>query len=358
MRRLLLAAGLALASPASAQSLRIDESAWSAPGDEAPRPIKADISVPRAFGPLTLRQLLPARPGGWDNVAQYGSDDRALVATIYIYRPVIADAGFAAIMTTEAIFAGFGREIEGGPRTLAPAGGVAQAAHRQVYLAGLKRGNGPALTLATGFAVLKAGQWLVKVRVTGPAQRRDEIERALDGLLGELRFGADAVVKPAYPDTVTECPDSGSERPARRQSGKAAGPFAAMSGILADSLTDLAKGPRALCVMVRRTGPAYLDIVLRATKGDGTPLALLSGDSGNGVYVIPPLFGGGTGWGALKVGVADGVVFGPFDAAPTADQLMAIPTGGDIRWAGQGVARLTRDEKGKTNVAVDVNAFK
>lgn len=358
MRVFLLAAGLALASAAPAQSLRIDETVWRAAADEAPRPVKADIAVPRAFGSLTLRQLLPARPGGWDNVAQYGSDDRALVATIYIYRPVVADAGFAAIMTTEAIFASFGRGIDGGPRTLAPAGGVAQAAHRQVYLAELKRGDGPPSPLATGFAVLKAGQWIVKLRVTGPAQRRDEVERALDGLLGGLRFGADATVKPAFPDTLTECPDSGSGRPAQRQGGKTGGMFVAMSGILAEGLADLAKGPRALCVMVRRTGPTYLDIVLRATKGDGTPLALLSGDGGNGVYVLPPLIGAGSGWGALKVGVEDGVLFGPFDRAPTAGQLIAIPTGGDIRWAGQGVARLTRDEKGKTNVAVDATALK
>jgi hypothetical protein len=155
---------------------------WDRSGDRITFRL-ADISLPKRVGAVTFGEVSElGQPGrGLDNTIQFHSDDRAILASIYIYYPPIAHPGLSAFMTDRAmdlISEGRLRRLSAGT---VPVGGVANGAIRMIY-------GGYQGRLASASAFVKVGRWMVKLRVSGPESRRADIEGTLDALLSSLRF--------------------------------------------------------------------------------------------------------------------------------------------------------------------------
>ncbi len=246
MRKLLLPLMFALALPA-ASAMAAPQEAWRVDGDKA-RVTAAGIMVPTAAGTLNLIKSGELSDGGKgiDNVAQYMSEDGAVQATAYIYLTSYADTAIAAYMTDKAIVGHFGPETRRIAFGVAPVGGVADGAIRSIY-AGAADGQ-----LTTAAALVHAGRWIVKLRVTGPADRADEVTAGIDAMLAGMTFDAGVAVHAAQAAAIAPC--------SARQRGAAA-------GAAANFPRD---GRDALCIdrTIRTADSAYE--VLRPVGGAGS----------------------------------------------------------------------------------------
>ena len=181
---LALSSGDAPASPSNAAA----GSAWQTNADGAALPL-AHIALPRRAGTLSLTGTGEGTHRGEhiDNVAQFESPDRQVFATVFVFTPSQPDPRLIAIGTHNAIRLQSGSGLETGPSRQVAAGGVAGTAILRSY--GHFRG-----TLASIVAVIKSGRWIVAVRVSGPDDRRAEVEAAATALLDGMRF--DEAAKP------------------------------------------------------------------------------------------------------------------------------------------------------------------
>ncbi len=363
MRGALFALALLVASSAHAQAVEVDRSVWRESSGSDPKPVNVDIAVPRRAATLTLIQLRSFSPGGFDVGGEYRTDDRALIGTLYIYRPASANAANAVIATDSVIKGIRGAGVVSLSHTLVPMAGVVNAAHRLVYdhLQSGPSALGDALApdLASVFMVAQVGDWLVKVRVSGPSARRAEVEAAADALIAGVKPGRGLAAIPAAIDTVTECPESDPEGEVRAQA-KVATPADRMAagitvilGIGGPTAKDPPKS-RALCVM-RRDTQRGIALVLRENAGPRTPSLVLFGDSGGTLEVVPLGDKGKTGAAIVFGNQGKAASFGPFDRAPSARQLIGI-FGGDGVWLGQPAATATRDAKGNPKIEVALPA--
>lgn len=317
---------------------------WLDDGRAPPRPALIDIRVPRAAAGLTLDKLEAIRPDGTDLAAVYNRADGRIVATAYVYRPGIADAGYTMIMTDLAIRALFGAKVEAPPDALVAAGGVAGTAHRRVYTGG--RLGPQARPVATALAALRAGDWIVKLRVTGPEEESAAVAAALDGLLAGIEFGGTSRPAAAALDSVDSCPEPAGASPATRKPG----PSTVLQLAVALAAGPGDARPRRLCVMAARSTGVGMELVLRDRDGAAAPTVMLTGDRGDGVLVVPgqaPL----EGWGLIRASAQEAVMFGPYDRAPSAAQLIGLMTG-QTDWVGSGISRMRRDAAGAVNVEV------
>lgn len=179
MLRHAAAIALFVASPAIAQ-----EGAWRVKGETAALP-KAGVKLPTRAGALALTQTGEGmeKGRGVDNFAQFQSADGTLQGTAYVYRAAMPDAALAAYATDRAIRQRFGPSIKTEPQASVPLAGQSNRAIRAFYATD---------QLATGAAFAQVGGWLLKLRVSGPVQRRAEIEAALDALLAGVKLDRDA----------------------------------------------------------------------------------------------------------------------------------------------------------------------
>src|ERR1043165_2008813 len=176
-----------------------DAELWHRSGDRVTFTL-AHISLPQRLGVVGLRETGGLDQGrGLDNTAQFRSDDNAILASVYIYYPPIAHAGLTAFMTDRAL----DTLSNGGLRRLSsgavPVGGVANGAIRMSY-------GGYQGRLASSAAFIKAGRWIVKLRVSGPESRRADVEATMDALLFALRFEGDARPRAAALLDIQACP--------------------------------------------------------------------------------------------------------------------------------------------------------
>lgn len=354
MRKYLAVAFALAAAPATAQSTTTADSTWDASAD-APRPKAVAIGVPRQAGTMTLLALRAFAPDGFDNGALYQSPDGKVFATAYVYRPGFPDPSYTLLMTGSAIEARF-PGASSAREELVPVDGV-PALHKRVYAGGrvpIEGGGSGEVTTIAG--ALRAGDWIVKLRATGPAPRHDEVVTAFDALVAGLRFGPDARPLASAIDTIGRCPEADGAKPARLTAGGTD-----KSKLLALQMTivvgvnpvdpDRPPVPRKLCEVAREAGRAGLSVVL-SEEGKGYPTIMLLGDAGNAILPTPAM-PGMTEWAVISSTRANATMFGPFDRAPTAAQLLGIVNGTDYAWAGKGIARLTRDARGQFNIAVD-----
>src|SRR5882757_1187481 len=190
IRYLLLLLGAA-ANPLSAQSQQAPEiGAWKVDRDLAVVSA-AGIGIPVQADTLSLAKTGEAsRNGeGVDDVAQYMSSDKAVFATVYVFYSTYADTALASYGTDMAIRERFGPAVMLSNESLVTVAGVPNAAIRRLYEKGMLEPGHPMTSMA-GF--VRAGSWMVAVRVSGPADRHGEVERAFDALLAGIRFdGAD-----------------------------------------------------------------------------------------------------------------------------------------------------------------------
>lgn len=340
---LLLAAGSAAAQPA-----QVEQSVWD-PSGETPRPKAVDIGVPRSAGTMALSSLKAFAPDGFDNGALYQSPDGKVFANVYIYRPGYADPSYTMLMTGLAIEARFAGARPSEEELVAVTG--IPALHRRSYSGGMVQveggGTGEVATIA---GALRAGDWIVKLRATGPAPRRDEVIAGFDALVAGLRFGSTARPVPSALDTLGQCPDHGDGKPAALAKQ---GPTALQMLVLAAvNPVDPAKPARGrkLCEVARQSGNGGMTLIL-SEENLAYPTIMLMGDAGNAIVTVPAV-SNVSGWGLASSARDQAMMFGPFDRAPTAAQLLAIVSGGNIAWAGQAISRLTRDAEGKFNIEI------
>ncbi|HYI39430.1 MAG TPA: hypothetical protein VE053_03840 [Allosphingosinicella sp.] len=286
---LLLAMGAsASAAPSAAPTAAPEaaapiDSSWIDKAPEPPVAKRAGISIPRSAGILKLTKVQAYDTAGLDNVAQYASADEAISGTVFIYYPSLADTGLTFLATDETIRRRLGASTHIAEDKLVAVGGVAEAGRRVIY-AGASEG-----TRSTAATIVRAGGWIIKIRVSGPASRAAEIAAALDGLSAGMTFGRNNPVK-AHVIRTEDCagktePDAPILKPA---GGEVAALLALAVGETRDekgrALEDvLGRVPDRLC-LVRSGGEGPVELTYKVpgkTPGIYAPrLFHLVGDAG------------------------------------------------------------------------------
>ncbi|WP_313808674.1 hypothetical protein [Sphingobium sp.] len=318
----LLSAVLALSAPAFARPPeRTDEEreAWT-PTATTLRADAAGIALPQTVAGLSLSKSGEVSNGGKgiDNYAQYLSDDGAVQATLYIYMPSYADASLAAYMTDKAIMARFGGKTRRTAYAGQPVAGRAKGAIRAVY----DDAADGALTTAAAF--VHAGRWMVKLRVTGPMERRKEVLAGLDGMLSGLHFDKATDIHATRAATYAACPVADS-------------PDARMTGPAAAAPIDIAmprEGRAPLCIRGRvDSADGSYEILQQAGVKDGAIIVPVD-DAGTVLAFDPAAKGQGYQLSIHSVGQTD--IYGVYDRVPSPRQIAEILDGKDPQTAQAG----------------------
>lgn len=167
--------------------------------------VPARIAFPVSAGPLSFTGTSEfSHPGeGIDGALQYRSADGAVTGTVYVYHPGLAQASLAALATDRGIRANSTTPVQAGPPTVVAAGNRPATAIRADYT-NYKGGH------ASSAAFIKAGRWIVKLRVSAPKGREGAVEAAMTALLRGIQFGAANTPRPAAVLTPVKCaPDLG-----------------------------------------------------------------------------------------------------------------------------------------------------
>jgi hypothetical protein len=336
---------------------------WSRGGDRITFRL-ARISLPQRLGAVAFDETAElGTPGrGLDNTIQFRSGDRAILASVYIYYPPIAHPGLTAFMTDRAleiISNGSLRRISAGT---VPAGGLANGAIRMTY--GGYQGH-----LASSAAFIKVGRWMAKLRVSGPEERRAEVESTMDALLSSLRFDGEP-----RPRAATLLDISGCQAPPVRSAPAVNDPMAGFGTAILLPFDPLgepgARGRdgRPLNILPRlgdgwclstvaRYGEQQTPI-LRATgpapppDGDGNSharsvaLAMIS-DSGTILEVLHD----GEHYTLVYHRMGECFVLGSYSAVPSDEQLTDMLTGTD-REAGRIRARVGLNPEGGSEISI------
>lgn len=326
---------------------------WNRSGDRITFAL-AQISFPAEIGAMRIDRISEAsREGrGLDNAILFMSPDRQVFATIYVYAPALADVGLTAFMTDHAIRlqSDSGLRVTGGG--IVAAGGREGVAIRTDYT-GYRDAR-----LASSAAFMRAGGWIIKLRVSGPGQRRAEVEQAMTALLRDLRFEGEVAPSPARAVATGNC---------ARESGQAArrGPTDQ-----AETMEDAIMGHRLGAEVEGRTGPLWCPSshfrlpnmsgptpVLRATADAGgedsrrSVLVALIADNGTMIEVVQRRFRGRTRFVLMHHQIGRSVVLGSYDAVPTDEQIANILSGAD-REGGQARAVIDYQASGDSGVTV------
>lgn len=331
----LFSAVLALSAPALARAADQTE-AWT-PTNTALRADAAGISLPQSVGALSLSKSGEVSNGGKgiDNYAQYLSEDGVIQATLYVYLPSYADAALAAYMTDKAVMDRFGARTRRTAYASADAGGRKGTAIRAVY----DDAADGALTTAAAF--VHAGRWMVKLRVTGPTQRRKEVLAGLDTMLAGLNFDDAAALHTVTPATFTPCP-GGDTGDARLTAAAASATDQAAIALPRD-------GQGSLCLRGKvDTADGSYDMIQQAGHATG-PIIVPVDDAGTVLAFDPAQAGAGYRLSIHSVGQTD--LYGVYDRVPSPRQIAAILDGKDPQTA---QAAVTADYAANGEVTMQV----
>lgn len=331
----LLSVAVALTMPVVAHAAT-EREAWT-PTETSLRADAAGISLPQTVASLSLSKSGEVSNGGKgiDNYAQYLSEDGAIQATLYVYLPSYADASLAAYMTDRAIMERFGAKTRRSAYAAVPAAGAANGAIRAVYD---DAANG-ALTTAAAF--VHAGRWIVKLRVTGPTERRQEVLAGLDGMLGGLRFDQSADIHRTAPATIAACPsrDAGDAR------------LTEQADLTPTAITLPREGSAPLCVRGQvQTAEGRYDMLQQPGVPNGAVIVPMD-DAGTMLAFDPA--GRGYQLSIHSVGQTD--LYGVYDKVPSARQIAEILDGKDPQTA---QARTTADYAANGEVTMRAGAGK
>lgn len=178
-----------LAAPAVGQSPEKVAATWLF-SDRSATAKASGISVPLKAGSLANFALRDASGDGADVAAQFESPDGKILGTIFIYAPTWPDPAVAFLATEESILRRFGAGAQRVEDRLVPVAGIDDGARRAVYtgIADAKLSGDTNGRIYSGAAFIRAGEWMIKIRVSGPISRSDEIARNLDALLAGMTF--------------------------------------------------------------------------------------------------------------------------------------------------------------------------
>lgn len=193
---------------APAQSGLSEEQRWLV-SDSQVASLQARIAFPRRIGALSASRTQEfSHPGeGIDDALWYRSADGAVFATLYVYYPGLPHAGLAAFATDHFIYISGPETRVTEPMRLVAAGGIENGAIRIDYAN--YRG------MASSAAFIKAGRWIVKIRISGPEARRAEVDSAMAALLQGVRFGRQNPWMAPHPLAVSDCPPDAGRTAAR-----------------------------------------------------------------------------------------------------------------------------------------------
>lgn len=316
--RFLLSLALCLTAPSIARAAD-DAEAWT-PTENAIRANAAGISLPQSVATLSLAKSGEASNGGRavDNYAQYLSEDGAVQATLYVYLPTYADASLAAYMTDKAIMDRFGTQTRRSAYGSVAVAGQPGTAIRAVY----DDAADGALTTAAGF--VHAGRWIVKIRVTGPTERRAEVLAGMDAMLANLAVDDSASLHATMPASFAPCP--AMEQGAARLSA-----IASTQAAVPQDVRIPREGRDTLCVRgTVTTAQGSYDMLQQAGRSDGAIIVPVD-DSGTVLSFDPAKPGAGYKLSIHMVGQTD--LYGVYDRVPSAQQIAAIVDGKDPQTA-------------------------
>jgi hypothetical protein len=247
--------------------------AWT---DRAPDPAVvngAGIGVPRQAGSLKMIEVRDLGTEGLDDVAQYASADQAISGTIFIYFPALPDTGLTFLATDETIRRRFGPETKIADDRLVTVAGVPKAGRRIVY-SGASDG-----LRSTAALFIRAGGWILVLRVSGPASRAAEISEDLDAVAAGLTFAKDPPL-PAHVIQTESCPDAGgAEARVTKPSGSEAMEFALL--VAGGQLRD--ERHEALPDLLERV-PDRLCLARSGSRGEGIVLTYRTVGKASGLF--------------------------------------------------------------------------
>lgn len=331
----LVSALLALAVPAFGHAAEEAE-AWT-PTETALRANAAGIALPQTVAGLSLARSGEMSNGGKgiDNYAQYLSQDGAVQATLYVYLPSYADAALAAYMTDKAVMERFGAKTRRTSYASTAAGGHAGTAIRAVY----DEAADGALTTAAAF--VHAGRWIVKMRVTGPAERRKDVLAGLDGMIANLSFDDPATLHAVAPAKIAACPAADSSD-ARLTSTTPSGTEKGEIALPRD-------GQGSLCLRgAIETADGRYDM-LQQTGVEGGAIIVPMDDMGSLLAFDPARDGPGYQLSMHSLGQTG--LYGVYDRVPSPRQIAAIIDGKDPQTA-QAEATTAYAANGEVTVSV------
>jgi hypothetical protein len=108
------------------------------------------------------------------------------------------DTNVAAYETEKAILDRFGPDVRRTSQQVVAAGAVPNAALRSTY-------SDDAHGLTTESAFIQAGEWTVKLRMTGPSDADSDVKAAMTALIAQLHFDDAAAVRTASADPIQPC---------------------------------------------------------------------------------------------------------------------------------------------------------
>lgn len=209
MRGFLLGIMLATAPSVASAAPEPPTAMWTATdGGMAAR--TSGIVIPTKAGTLTNSGTRDMGNAGQDLIAQYLSADGKILGTIFLYAPSRPDPSLTFLATNETILRRLGPDAKRVDDQLVTVAGVANAGRRLVYSgsADAKLSGDPDGRLSSTATLLRAGDWVMKIRVSGPMSRADEIARNLDALTAGIRFPQDVAPLTQRSIALTECPSS------------------------------------------------------------------------------------------------------------------------------------------------------
>jgi hypothetical protein len=328
----------------------------------------ARVTLPASAGVTALiRTGEFSKPGtGVDNHAQYESADRKVFATAYVYRAAYADAALAAYGTDAAIRSRFGAAVRVAEQGAVAVAGRPDGAIRSVYDGAVL--NGVATTTAAAF--VRVDSWIVKLRASGPAERRGEVIGALDALIAGLSVGPGATVLAARPlGFAAPCPAS-KTRDAKVAKGREAQGQALFGALLGgsaipskatdgtpSSLAFPANGATPVCVRGSVSlGGRSVDLLQPAGQTDPGILLSVLNDAGTVVAVEGAIFLG-DGFTVKTYGIGEVTTGATLDRLPTARQMEGWFANPD-RSPLAGRSRTTFAADGKTTIEVNPAALR
>jgi hypothetical protein len=332
-----VAAALFLSVPAVAA--KKPPLSWQTSGDRIALPT-AHLSLPKSAGPAVMTETHEfSRKGeGLDNVAQFETPDRKIFGTVYVYLPAYPDAALTAYQTDKSIRDRFGAV------TFTDQGVVASHGHpgtviRLVYSDGRAEkvnGGGP---VATAAAFLRVSGWIVKLRASGPAERRSEVIAVLDGLIAGLRIDKGTYVHPVgLLQLAAPCP--AADRPAAvspksdKTSARVLGAAMNSAVVTIDpkgKKDDLPRpfpnnGLQQACMRgTVKYGDSSIDLLQPVGTADPDTIVGVINDAGSMLVIEKALITTGYDFKMTEIGVAN--IYGSYDAIPSVTQINALFSG-------------------------------
>lgn len=208
-------------------------------GADAAKAKASRISVPLKAGTLTNFALRDANGDGADVAAQYETQDGKILGTIFLYAPSNPDPALTFLATDEAIMRRFGAAAKRVEDELVPVGGIENGGRRTIYtgITDAKLSGDPDGRIYSAAAFIRAGEWIMKLRVSGPISRSAEIGRNLDSLISGLRFDPKRLPIPQTRIVATECAAS-ADRPAIKIQNAAMSDALALTVMLDPDVVD------------------------------------------------------------------------------------------------------------------------